>query len=216
MRSSPRKRETATLSPAMEAICGSGHPSELGHAPLRASKTVSAFARHAPHPLWKGSKTVDCSRRKQLEAERETLAKRGLDKMALRSDAAFSHGAILLVDPHRPNVLVSAKLLETQGRVAGIGQKQPIGAARGLASTGIQPIVSAPEAGPGAGFHRRCGSSGSSGSAADSRRKASSFGRGQDRPAVVPIARRLAGREGNGQSRRPRFASPVAAPRRRE
>ena len=57
--------------------------------------------------------------------------------------------------------------------VAGIGQKQPIRAARGLAGAGVQPIVSAPEAGPGAGFHRRCGSSGSSRLVADSRRKAS-------------------------------------------
>jgi hypothetical protein len=94
-----------------------------------------------------------------------------------RVAAAFSHSAVLLADPYRPDVLVGPKLLEAQRGAAGIVQKQPVGAARRLASTGIQRSVRAPEARPSAGIHRRCGSSGSSGSVADARRKASSFGR---------------------------------------
>src|ERR1035438_437638 len=95
-----------------------------------------------------------------------------------RVAAAFPHGAVLLINAHGPEVLVASKLLETQRGVAGVVQKHPISAARSLADAGIQRVVSAPEAGPGAGVHSRCGSSGASGSAAESRRKASSFGRG--------------------------------------
>src|ERR1035441_3239562 len=71
-----------------------------------------------------------------------------------RVAAAFPDGAVLLIDAHGPEVLVASKLLETQRGVAGVIQKHPISAARSLADAGIQRVVSAPEAGPGAGVHR--------------------------------------------------------------
>src|ERR1035441_3989467 len=106
----------------------------------------------------------------------------GLEGVGIASGKEFVE-VVMRTDPNPDNRVAAAfphgaRLRKAHGGVAGVFKDPPIGAPRSLAEAGIQRVVSAPEAGPGAGVHRRCGSSGASGSAADSRRKASSFGRG--------------------------------------
>jgi len=75
-------------------------------------------------------------------------------------------------------MVLPAEFLEAQRGMLRILGKQRIRAARCLALRLAQPRVGAPETWPHAGSHSRLGSSGSSPSAADARRKLSRRGRG--------------------------------------
>ena len=55
-----------------------------------------------------------------------------------RVAAALAHSPVLLIDPHRPEVLVTAELFEAQRWVSRIIQKQAIGAPGSVAEAGIK------------------------------------------------------------------------------
>ncbi len=92
--------------------------------------------------------------------------------------AALADSAILCAGPYRPNVLITAKLLELKRRVVWILFEKPIRFARRFPGFIVVSFVRAPKARTCERFHSRLISSGDSPSAADSRTKASSFGRG--------------------------------------
>jgi hypothetical protein len=85
--------------------------------------------------------------------------------------------AILVRNSNRPQILRRCQLFKAKGRMGGICREQLIGPARDRPCSWIERIVGAPETRPRSRLHKRSMSIGSSGSSADSRTNASSFGR---------------------------------------
>ena len=113
--------------------------------------------------------------------------------------------AVLLIDSHRPNLVIADELLETQRGVARVLGKLGVSPPCRLAYAGAQCAVRSPEAGAGQGFQRRSKSMGVEGSAADWRKKASSFGR------RWPEAIKHSQRPSSSLVRRNRAKSPTSA-----
>jgi hypothetical protein len=89
---------------------------------------------------------------------------------------SLADGAVLLVDADGPDVVVAAEFLESKRRMAGVIGESRISASRSQTMESTQPFISPPKTRPRARDHRRFGSSGSSPSAAESRKKASRRG----------------------------------------
>ena len=90
---------------------------------------------------------------------------------------ALADGAILFINANRPDAVIATELFEAKRGMIWVLREEGVSAARGHAVRFAQMRISPPETGPGARIHRRLGSSGSSPSAAESRKKASRRGR---------------------------------------
>jgi len=62
---------------------------------------------------------------------------------------AFTHGTILFVNAHCPNIFVAAQFLEAQAGMIGMVGKDPLDSARRGAYARIQCFVGTPETGTG-------------------------------------------------------------------
>lgn len=159
---------------------------------------LPACPTHRTRALKRGPKASDLAQPTSTESERETAILGAKVEVARPSQAnCLSNSLCVPIQIHsitspwriptarywsltRPQTLGRLELLETEGRMRGVADEQPVRLLRAKPHLGRQAGVATPKGRPRFGDHNLSGSSGSTGpSARAALTKASSFGRGR-------------------------------------